>query len=74
MAKEIIKGYKKIEVSFLSNLNRIDETRGGVKEPYDIFLEKHYFFGLLKKNITKRVYLPRGFNHKKELVRGREFI
>lgn len=74
MAKEIIKGYEKIEVSFLSSLNRIDETKGGVKEPYDIFLEKHYFFGLLKKNITKRVYLPRGFNHKKELVTGREFV
>lgn len=74
MGKQIITGYEKIEVSFLSNLNRIDETRGGIREPYDIFLEEYYFFGLFKKNITKRVYLPKGFNHKKEFIKGREFI
>lgn len=73
MSKQIIKDYKKIEVSFLSSINSIDEVRGGIKEPYDVTLEKRYFFGLIKKEIVKRIYLPKGFNHKKELIKGRDF-
>lgn len=74
MAKHIIINYEKIRTSFLSRINSICDSTGQVKEPYDIFLEKRSFFGLRKKRLTKRVYLPQGFNHEKELQTGREFF
>lgn len=80
MGKYYIESYKKIEQSFLSGLNSmvtntgINEQFRGIQEPYDIRLKKLMFFGLIKRNITKRILLPKGFNHKSELTKGREWI
>jgi hypothetical protein len=74
MAKYKIISYKKKEQSFLSSINSIDHTTGGISEPYEIKLEKFSFFGLIKSKVTKNVSLPRGFNHKKELTKGREWV
>ncbi len=80
MAKYYIKSYKKLEQSFLAGLNTmvastgINEQFRGIQEPYEIKLKKVIFFGLIKSTVTKRVQLPKGFNHKKELIKGREWI
>lgn len=73
MARYRIKSYKKIKQSFLASINSMDETTGGIKEPYDITLDKFSFFGLVHNVVTKRVMLPKGFNHQKELISGREW-
>jgi hypothetical protein len=41
---------------------------------YNITLERHRLFGLLKDEIVKNVELPKDFNHSVELKTGREFI
>lgn len=73
MIKYYIKSYTKKKQSFLAMVNSIDHTYGQPKEPYTIVLERR-IFGRFKKEITKEVYLPKGFNHQKELEAGREFI
>lgn len=80
MAKYYIQSYKKINQSFLGGLNTMVESTGineqfrGIQESYKIKLKKVSFFGLVKKIITKDVSLPKGFNHSKELTKGREWI
>lgn len=79
MAKYYIDSYKKIEQSLLSGLNTmvvssgINERFRGIQEPYEIKLKKVSFFGLIETTVTKHIQLPKGFNHKKELVKGREW-
>ena len=73
MAKYYIKSYKKISQSFLTMINSIDETTGNPTEPYEIKLEKIGWFGR-KSEVVKKVYLPKGFNHSKELTTGREWV
>ena len=51
-----------------------NEQFRGIQEPYEIKLKKVSFFGLVKTVITKKVSLPKGFNHSKELTKGREWI
>jgi len=67
MAKYYIESYKKIEQSFLGRVN-------SGKEPYEITLKKVSQFVWLTSTIEKIVELPIGFNAKKELTTGREWI
>jgi len=66
-----IESYTKVPVSFMARLNSMDDY-GNIKEPYDIKLKKTSFFGMIKRTITKRVFLPSGFNAEKEFKKGRE--
>lgn len=80
MAKYYIESYKKTEQSFLAGLNTMVKSTGineefrWIQEPYEIKLKKVSFFGLIKTVITKKVSLPKGFNHSKELTKGREWV
>ena len=80
MAKYYIESYEKKEQSLLAGLNTmvsntgINEQFRGIQEPYEIKLKKVMFFGLISVEVTKNVQLPKGFNHKKELTKGREWI
>ena len=69
-----IKSYKKVPQSFIQSINNIDEATGNVMEPYTVRLEKFYFFGLVKIESIQSVEFPRGFDHKKELKTGREWV
>jgi len=72
--KYYIKSYTKVDQSFLSYINSIDDTYGSPQEPYDVVLDKKVFFGLITKEVTKRITLPKGFNAKEELTKGREWV
>ena len=72
MAKYYIESYKKIEQSFLSGINSMNDL-GNIVEPYEITLIKRFLFGILKSKCIKKIYLPVGFNHTKELKKGRVF-
>lgn len=80
MARYYIVNYKKKSQSFLAGLNSMYENTGinersrGIQEPYELYLLKVSFWGLLKSYEFKDVYLPKGFDHAKELVKGREWI
>lgn len=80
MAKYYIESYKKVEQSFLAGLNTmvtstgINEQFRGIQEPYEIKLKKVSLFGFIKSTVTKKVSLPKGFNHSKELIKGREWV
>jgi hypothetical protein len=79
MAKYYIESYKKVEQSFLAMLNSHSHDGDfkqpvGYTEPYEIKLKKVSLFGLIKSTVTKKVSLPKGFNHNKELTKGREWV
>lgn len=81
MAKYYIESYNKVEQSFLSALNSMshdgdikDKQAGVIYEPYKIKLKKVSFFGKHTTFITKDIELPKGFPHKQELTKGREWI
>ncbi len=80
MAKYYIQSYEKVKQSFLSGLNTmvtstgINEQLRGIQEPYKITLKKISFFGLVKTITIKNVSLPKGFNHRKELTKGRKWV
>lgn len=78
MAKYYIESYKKEKQSFLGLLNSHShdgdfKQPAGYTEPYTITLKKVGFLGITK-TIEKKVRLPKGFNHKKELTKGREWL
>ncbi len=72
MAKYYIESYKKTEQSFLAELNTVG-CGGVIVEPYVITLKKITFFGLFKTIVTEKVQLPKGFDHIKQLTKGREW-
>jgi len=73
MAKYYIESYEKKEVNFLASLNQMNHSTGNMpKEPYIITLRRVGFWGT--KIVKRDVNLPRGFNYRKELTKGREFI
>jgi len=78
MAKYYIESYKKEEQSFLGMLNSHSHDGDfkqpvGYTEPYKIKLKRVGFLGI-SKIIERNVRLPKGFNHKKELIKGREWV
>jgi hypothetical protein len=73
MAKYYIKSYVKEPQNFMAAINSMDHTYGNIHEPYSITLERVGWFGM-KSEVVRKVSLPRGFNHQKELTTGREWV
>ena len=73
MARYHIKSYKKVKQSFLGSINSINEDTGGIREPYSVVLEKTTWWSG-KSEVVKEILLPKGFDHKKELRTGREWV
>lgn len=72
--KYYIESYKKQSQSFLASINSINNTTGGISEPYEIKLKRVMFFGLFVTYVNKIIYLPKGYNVKNELIKGRRYI
>lgn len=74
MAKYYIESYEKEEQTFMQMMNAMphDGIAANPSEPYILKLKKVWFFGLISSKIDKAIRLPKGFNHKKALYKGRE--
>jgi hypothetical protein len=73
MAKYYIIKYEKKRQSFLDEINSLDE-RGNIQVPYTVVLEKHTWFGLVKKIVRETICLPKGVDASKHFVKGREYV
>ena len=72
-AKYFIIKYEKHKKSVLAMLYAEAGYHEGT-DTYTLTLQRKRLFGLLKDTVTRKVNLPRGFDHVAELESGRQFI
>lgn len=69
-----IRSYIKEEQNFLARLNSIDHTYGNTHEPYKLTLRCVMWPGIKLPDMVLDRSFPGGFDHKRQLVTGREFV